>query len=133
MNTAASVGFQFQTANQAYAIPISRALTLARQMVAGRASATVHIGSTPFLGVSISQGANGLIVQSVVPGSPADLAGIVAGDTLTSLDGQPVGSYNALSALILLHSAGDTVTLQWLDQSGVAQTAGVQTVAGPPQ
>jgi S1-C subfamily serine protease len=134
MNTAASVGFQFQTVNQAYAIPIGRALTLAKQMVAGRASATVHVGSTPFLGVSVSQGPNGgLLVGSVVPGSPAELAGIVAGDTLTAVDGQPVGSYNALSALVLLHSAGDTVTLQWLDLSGAAQTAGVQTVAGPPQ
>jgi S1-C subfamily serine protease len=123
MNTAASVGFQFQHVNQAYAIPISRALTLARQMVAGLASATVHIGSTPFLGVSVSQGANGLLVGSVVPGSPADLAGIVAGDTLTALDGQPVGSYDALSVLILQHSAGDTVTLQWLDQSGAAVAA----------
>ena len=133
MNTAASVGFQFQTVNQAYAIPIGRALGFAKLIVAGRASATVHVGSTPFLGVSISQAANGLLVGSVVPGSPADLAGIVAGDTLTALDGQPVGSYNALSALLLQHTAGDTVTLQWIDQAGTAQTSGVQTVAGPPQ
>jgi S1-C subfamily serine protease len=133
MNTAASVGFQFQGGNQAYAIPIGRALGFARLIVAGRASATVHVGSTPFLGVSVGQGQNGLVVASVVPGSPADLAGIVAGDTLTALDGQPVASYNALSALILQHTAGDTVTLQWLDQAGTPQTAGVQTVAGPPQ
>jgi S1-C subfamily serine protease len=132
MNTAASVG-QFQTVNQAYAIPIGRALTLARLMVAGQASATIHVGSTPFLGVSVGEGPNGLVVGSVVAGSPADLAGIVAGDTLTSLDGQPVGTYDSLSALILQHNAGDTVTLAWIDQSGATQTAGVQTVAGPPQ
>lgn len=133
MNTAASVG-QFQTVNQAYAIPIGRALTLARLMVAGQASATIHVGSTPFLGVSVGQGPNGgLVVASVVPGSPADLAGIVAGDTLTSLDGQPVSSYDSLSALMLQHTAGDTVTLAWIDQSGATQTAGVQTVGGPPQ
>lgn len=133
MNTAASVGFRFQTVNQAYAIPIGRALGIARLIVAGQASVTVHVGSTPFLGVSVGQGPNGLVVGSVVAGSPADQAGIVAGDTLTSLDGQPVSSYDSLSALILQHTAGDTVTLQWIDQTGATQTAAVQTVAGPPQ
>jgi S1-C subfamily serine protease len=91
MNTAASVGFQFQGGNQAYAIPIGRALSFARLMVAGQASATIHVGSTPFLGVSVGQSpSGGLLVASVVPGSPADL-------------------------------------------TGTAQTAGVQTIAGPPQ
>ena len=39
--------------NQGFAIPINEALTIARQMVAGTASATVHIGSTAFLGVEL--------------------------------------------------------------------------------
>jgi S1-C subfamily serine protease len=138
MDTAASVGFEFQSTHQGYAIPIGRALATARQITAGRASATIHIGSTPFLGLSFAatsadQATNGLVVADVVSGSPADQAGIVAGDTLTAIDGQPVASYATLSSLLLLHNAGDTVTVAWLDQSGTAQTASVQTAVGPPQ
>src|SRR5262249_17757043 len=83
INTAASVGFQFQS-TAGFAIPIDRALSLTRQIEAGKASATVHIGSTPFLGVSVGSSSDaltpGVAVVEVVSGSPADRAGIVAGD-----------------------------------------------------
>jgi S1-C subfamily serine protease len=136
MDTAASVGFQLQSASQSYAIPINRALALAKQMEAGVASANVHIGSTAFLGVSVGPAAGGqagALVAEVVPGSPADHAGIVAGDTITALDGQTIATYDALGPMLLQHAAGDTVTLDWLDQTGATQTASIQTAAGPPQ
>jgi S1-C subfamily serine protease len=138
MDTAASVDFEFQSSHQGYAIPINRALTLAKQIVAGHASTTVHIGSTPFLGVSVADAAagtspTGALVASVVSGSPADQAGIVAGDTITAVDGQPVTSYEVLASLLLQYNAGATVTLQWLDGTGTAQTAAVVTATGPPQ
>jgi S1-C subfamily serine protease len=136
MDTAASVGFQLQSANESYAIPINRALALAKQMEAGVASANVHVGSTAFLGVSVGPAAGGqagALVAEVVPGSPADHAGIVAGDTITALDGQTIATYDGLGPMLLQHAAGDTVTLDWLDQTGTAQTASIQTAAGPPQ
>jgi S1-C subfamily serine protease len=136
MDTAASVGFQLQSASQSYAIPINRALALAKQMEAGVASANVHVGSTAFLGVSVGPAAGGqagALVAEVVPGSPADHAGIVAGDTITALDGQTIATYDGLGPMLLQHAAGDTVTLDWLDQTGTAQTASIQTAAGPPQ
>jgi S1-C subfamily serine protease len=138
MDTAASVDFEFQSSShQGYAIPINRALTLAKQIVAGRASLTVHIGSTPFLGVSVADatgtGPAGALVASVVSGSPAEQAGIVAGDTITAIDGQPVTSYDVLASLLLQYNAGATVTVQWLDGTGATQSADVVTAAGPPQ
>jgi S1-C subfamily serine protease len=136
MNTAGSLGFQLQgSATQGYAIPIGKALGIARQIVSGITSTSVHVGSTPFLGVSVSlaAGTNGLVVGSVVAGSPAGQAGLVAGDTITALDGQPVTSYNELSAALLMHNAGDSVALEWTDQTGAAQSATVQTGSGPPQ
>jgi S1-C subfamily serine protease len=137
MNTAASVGFQFQAAREGFALAINRARSLVRQIEAQRSSATVHIGSTPFLGVSVSfaddTGATGGVVGTVVSGSPADQAGIVAGDTIVAVDGQTVDSYAALSKLLLQHNAGDTVTVQWADTAGGTQTVSVKTVAGPPQ
>ena len=58
MDTAASSGAQGspqsgQTAVQAYAIPINDAVSIAKQIEAGNASADVHIGATAFLGVEI--------------------------------------------------------------------------------
>jgi S1-C subfamily serine protease len=59
IDTAASAGFSFQSNDQSsgtqgFAIPIDTALTLARAIVAGNASSTVHIGTTAFLGVEVS-------------------------------------------------------------------------------
>jgi len=63
MNTAASSSSdsgspsqsgQAQTATQAFAIPITRASSIADQIEAGTPSSTVHIGATAFLGVETS-------------------------------------------------------------------------------
>jgi S1-C subfamily serine protease len=137
MNTAGSVGFYFQTSHEGYAIPIDHAVALAKQIVAGRESATVHIGSTAFLGVSIDTSGNqttaGALIGSVVPGSPADQAGLVAGDTITAVDGTSVAGFDSLATLLLQHHGGDAVDLQWLDQTGTAQSTTLTTAAGPPQ
>jgi S1-C subfamily serine protease len=45
---------QAQTATQAFAIPITRASSIAGQIEAGTPSSTVHIGATAFLGVETS-------------------------------------------------------------------------------
>ncbi len=60
IDTAASAGFSFQSSgqssgNQGYAIPINEAITIAKQIEAGTASSTVHIGATAFLGVEVAQ------------------------------------------------------------------------------
>jgi S1-C subfamily serine protease len=60
IDTAASAGFSFQSSgsssgNQGYAIPINEAMTIAKQIEAGIASSTVHIGATAFLGVEVAQ------------------------------------------------------------------------------
>ena len=45
---------------QGYAIPINTALDIAKQIEAGQASATVHIGATAFLGLEIASTQSGL-------------------------------------------------------------------------
>jgi S1-C subfamily serine protease len=68
MNTAASdssasgspsQSSQAQTATQAFAIPITRASSIADQIQAGTSSSTVHIGATAFLGVETSPSGTG--------------------------------------------------------------------------
>jgi S1-C subfamily serine protease len=59
VDTAASAGYSFQfngqnQGNQGFAIPINTAMSIARQIEAGKGSSTIHIGTTAFLGVEIS-------------------------------------------------------------------------------
>jgi S1-C subfamily serine protease len=134
VDTAASAGFVFQRgAGDGYAIPINRALAIAHQIEKGRASATVHVGATAFLGVSIGRSDAGAPITGVVPGSPADRAGLVPGDVITSFNGKAVASPTALQKLVLQQSPGAKVQVGWVDQSGTQQTATVTLASGPPQ
>ena len=140
IDTAASVGFSFQASgNEGYAIPINRALTLARQIQAGQASATVHVGPTAFLGVSAQSAAGaggvsgGVLVVQVVAGGPADRAGIEPGTVITAVAGRAISSSNALASLVLGKKPGDTLRITWVDASGNETTAGVRLSSGPPQ
>jgi len=135
MDTAASVGFAFRASGDGFAIPINKALALAKQIAAGRASTTVHVGSTPFLGLSVptSSDVSGVVVSDVVGGGPADKAGIVAGDTIRTLNGRAVSSYSNLTKALLLHRAGAVLSLGIVDELGNRTTVTVHTTAGPPQ
>jgi S1-C subfamily serine protease len=137
MDTAASVSFAFTgSSGDGFAIPINKALTVAKQIVGGHASATVHIGSTPFIGLSVpaqSDVSGGVEVSSVVSGGPADQAGIVPGDLITTVNGKAVGSFGDLTTALLQYSAGTTVSLGIVDQTGASSTVSVHTTAGPPQ
>ncbi|MGH3794132.1 MAG: S1C family serine protease [Pseudonocardiaceae bacterium] len=151
IDTAASTGFQVQqSGGQGFAIPINQARAIVHQIETGAGSASVHIGPTPILGIqvqdvgienghrrnrSFSQGSSftssGALIRGVVAGSPAEQAGLSAGDVITSLDGQAVDSTSTLSALLGLHHPGDQVELGWFDSYGQQQTATVQLVRGP--
>jgi len=137
MNTAASTGYQLGRGGErsgvsGFAIPIDDALALARRITAGTASAEVHIGPSAFLGVSVSDaGTAGARVQQVVPGGPADGAGVRAGDVLTGLGDRPVGSASDLTDAMDAQHPGDRVTVTWLDASGQQHRATVTLVEGP--
>ncbi len=53
----------------------------------------------------------GVLVRQVVPGSPADRAGIQPGDLITRVDGQPLGDETALAKAVNSHRPGDTIQL----------------------
>ena len=51
----------------------------------------------------------GVRVQEVMPGSPAEAAGVRAGDVVVALDGAPVADLRGYSAALKGHGPGDTV------------------------
>ncbi len=81
---------------------------------------------------STSPSSNGAAVADVQPGSPADNAGIAAGDTITSIGTKSVGSADDLSSALGSSKPGDKVQVGWTDSSGQSHTATVTLVAGPP-
>jgi S1-C subfamily serine protease len=162
MNTAASTGFQFQSQSQgsqeqAYAIPIDSALTIAKQIESGNGSSTVHIGDTAFLGIettgsssgsgsdgfggfggdqgSTGNGSNGsgsgVTIAGALSGSPADTAGLTAGDTITSVGGQPVSSATDIQQVLVKYHPGDKISVEWTDQAGQSHSATVTLTSGP--
>jgi S1-C subfamily serine protease len=117
----------------------------------------VQVGGRPFLGVEVSSAngqsggsggfggfggfggsdgqapvSSGALVEGVESGSPAESAGLSAGDVIVSLGGKTVDSANALSTAINSHHVGDRVPVTWVDQSGDRHTATVQLTTGPP-
>jgi S1-C subfamily serine protease len=141
---ASSHDFQFSdgtSQTQGFAIPINQAMSIAREIRAGEASASVHIGATGFLGVEVSsdsraaaqgvQAGSGALIEGVVSGAPAEVAGLGAGDVINAVDGRSVTSAKGLQSALGRHHPGDRVIISWTDQSGQSHSAKVQLEAGP--
>jgi len=138
MDTAASVanGSPQEVATAGYAIPIDKAMSIASQITHGQASTAVHIGGTAFLGVEVeadSYGGSGAVVTSVVPGSPADAAGLTPGDMITAVGDQSVSSPEGLTEIVATQKPGAPVSTTYVDQYGATQTASVALGSGPPR
>jgi len=67
----------------------------------------------PFLGVSLYKTDEGLEVTYVLPGSPADRAGIQAGDVLEELAGIPLETLTEAHDAILQYAPETLVALKW--------------------
>ena len=86
MDTAASAGFSFQSNDQSsgtqgFSIPINTALGIAREIEAGDASTTVHVGETAFLGVEISTGGSSTGGEGGIGGGGGGIGGFFGGNS----------------------------------------------------
>ena len=90
----------------AYAVPSDVVRQVTEQIIR---SGAVRRG---WVGVKIEESEPGEIhLLSVVPGGPAERAGLRAGDRILSIDGRPVGSAGRLVARLSVSSPGDTIVL----------------------
>jgi S1-C subfamily serine protease len=126
MTTAASTGGSDIVG---YAIPIARVLQVTGDLENGVQNARYDYGAPAFAGISLA--GDGTTVDGVFPGTPAQQAGITAGDTITRVGTTRVHTSAALRSAITSYSPGDQVTLVWTDTSGTSHVAGVTLIAGP--
>ncbi len=86
----------------------------------------------PVIGVSVAEAeGGGVAVVAVGANSPADAAGIEAGDVMTAVDGESVADVQALINLLNAnYRPGDTVTVT-VERDGEAQTVEVTLGEAP--
>jgi S1-C subfamily serine protease len=132
--------------NEGYAIPIEKAIAIARKIIAKEGGAEIHVGANratigvwvPDDSASASRGglggrtATGAVVQDITSGSGADKAGITAGSTITAVNGVSVSSGSALTRIMVPHQPGDSVEITWTDSGGTTHRANVKLGSGPP-
>jgi S1-C subfamily serine protease len=151
MDTAAETSTQFQAATTAksFAIPIDEAVSIAKQIEAGKGTTLIHIGSTALLGVEVeaagqsatgvfggtsgSTSTSGAAIAGVVANTPAGGAGLVEGDTITGVDGRSIASPTALTNALAGDRPGTTIQLTYSTAGGQQHTATVKLASGPPQ
>ncbi len=92
-----------------FAIPSNFAQRVAQQLIdTGEAK-------QPMLGVQVNvleSGTDGATIAEVQPGSPAEAAGLQAGETITRVGDRVIDSADALIAATRSHNFGETVTLE---------------------
>jgi S1-C subfamily serine protease len=131
--------FDAATTTQAYAIPITTAVSIAKQIESGTDSSTIHQGYPPFLGVevasadqrSLGSSTTGALVSGVIAGTPAASAGIVAGDTITKVGSTTITASTDLAGSLASNNPGQSVKISWTDAAGQSHTATVRLIEGP--
>lgn len=93
-----------------YSIPIKRALTTLEAVLAGQQTDLIRVGPGPYLGIGLNA-LNVPTIMSVVPGSPADEAGLRPADTITAVDGTQITTAGELLQILNTYDPGQTVRL----------------------
>jgi len=100
-----------------FAIPINAAKNVATTLIAGGKVQHAYLGVT----IGDATSGTGAQVRQVVSGSPADKAGLQAGDVITAVDDNTVSGADELTAAVGSRAPGDKVTLT-VDRNGTTKT-----------
>jgi len=98
-----------------FAIPCATVRTVYRQLKEFGHLRRQEIGAgiqtiTPTMAAGLGLSRNyGVIISDVLPGGPAEAAGLMVGDVLVSIDGQPADNLPTVSYYLLLRDSSDKV------------------------
>lgn len=145
MNTAIISGTGSEPAqNIGFAEAIDSVLPIVHQIETHPNSSTGIIsGGKAFLGVGVEtlnaqiaaqlglpSNLSGVLVANVVPGSPANNAGITAGSVITKVDGKKVTTAGQLVTIVQKKSPGSKITVDWTNSNGTGSA--VVTLGSAP-
>ena len=115
-----------------FAIPVNEARSIAEQLI------TTGKATHPYVGVSSKDGVvpdgsdkrAAAVLTNIVSGTPADKAGLRAGDAIIAVDGNSIDGSLSLVAQIRERSVGDKVTLKIL-RDGQSRDISVTLITKP--
>jgi S1-C subfamily serine protease len=76
---------------------------------------------------------SGALIIGELCGTPADKAGIIAGDVITSVGGQRIASPKQLTGVMLGFKPGTSVEVTWVDVGGHTHKGNLNLVQAPPR
>ncbi len=102
-----AVGGETGNIGLGFAIPINSAKRVAEELIATGSS------RTPLMGVQLDMAYTdaGARVDTVTPGSPAALAGLLAGDVIVRIDERGIDDATELVVAVRNHAPGDTIEI----------------------
>jgi putative serine protease PepD len=102
-----------------FAIPSNRAIDVADQLIAGEDVDHAYLGVS-----AASADTGGALIGEVVPGSPADEAGLQEGDIVVQVDDEPITDSSDLVNVVQSSEPGDSMEVEF-DRDGATQTTTV--------
>jgi putative serine protease PepD len=115
-----------------FAIPVNEARSIAEQLIStGKATHPyLGVGSKDDVVADGSAKRAAAVLSNVVSGTPADKAGLQAGDAIVAVDGNSIDGSLSLVAQVRQHAVGDKVTLKVV-RDGKSRDVNVTLVAKP--
>ena len=121
-----------------FAIPADVADTITKQLISGGKVTRGYLGATiqnvtPEIAESMGmKGRKGALVAELVPGGPADKAGVQPGDVVVALNDHPVTGSVELTRMVAMSHTGDTLHLEIL-RDGKDRTFDVKSGTRPSE
>ena len=121
-----------------FAIPADVADGITKQLIAGGKVTRGYLGATiqnvtPEIADSMGlKGRKGALVAELVPGGPADKAGLQPGDVVVELNDHPVASSIELTRMVAMSHTGDTLHVSIL-RDGKPRTIDVRSGTRPSE
>jgi len=115
-----------------FAIPVNEARSIAEQLIStGKATHPyLGVGSKNAVVADGSAKRAAAVLSNVVSGTPADKAGLQAGDAIIAVDGNSIDGSLSLVAQVRQHTVGDKVTLKVV-RDGKSRDINVTLIAKP--
>lgn len=112
------------------AVSIALSCAVSFSLTEDASAESIPSQAPPWLGVALENGKVGVLVKSVVAGSPAEAAGLEAGDEITAVANVPVKGPTDVISTVRGLAVGRTVRVDF-ERGGKAQSKMVKLAARP--